>query len=166
MEHAKKRNLGSKRLREAPGRRFGQGRRARTGEMEVKLDIRQETRRQEVLRTKPQVFKQASQAELGNRLTQANRTYGSESRNTRDVYDMPRKDRGTKMLHWLTQRDMNRIKTMGNEFSAVLQEHRPDNKLRQDKWRTGLYEENCERQESNKLCIDKTREYRFLSTQI
>eukprot|EP00972_Heterocapsa_arctica_P016767 2474607-Heterocapsa_arctica.AAC.1 len=61
--------------------------------MEAKLDIRQETRRQEVLRAKSHVFKQACLAETVNSMTQSKGTYGSESRSTRDVYDRPKNDR-------------------------------------------------------------------------
>eukprot|EP00972_Heterocapsa_arctica_P112654 16432983-Heterocapsa_arctica.AAC.1 len=86
--------------------------------METQLDIRKDTRRQEVLRAKPQVVKQTSQAELGKKLTQAKGTYGSEARNTRDVYDIPRKDRKKKELHWLTQRVMNRLKSTSAELRA------------------------------------------------
>eukprot|EP00972_Heterocapsa_arctica_P100519 14821168-Heterocapsa_arctica.AAC.1 len=75
MEHAKKKWMGGPRLREVPGRRLGQGRRARTGAMGAQLDIRQETRRKEVLRAKPQVFKQASLAEPANRRTQDKGAY-------------------------------------------------------------------------------------------
>eukprot|EP00972_Heterocapsa_arctica_P075684 11163224-Heterocapsa_arctica.AAC.1 len=54
MEHAKAKDLGSKGIRELSGRRFGQGRRTRARALETTLDIRQEQRRQEVLRGKPQ----------------------------------------------------------------------------------------------------------------
>eukprot|EP00972_Heterocapsa_arctica_P057658 8505340-Heterocapsa_arctica.AAC.1 len=60
---------------------------------------------------------------------------------------------------------MNRLKTTGTELNAVLQEHRPGNNLRQDKWRAGILEDNCEIKE-NKVFMDKTRECRLLSNKI
>eukprot|EP00972_Heterocapsa_arctica_P008255 1208175-Heterocapsa_arctica.AAC.1 len=55
---------------------------------------------------------------------------------------------------------------MAPDLSTVSQEHRPGNKLRQDKWRAGLYDDNCERKESKSAYRGKTREYRNLSKHI
>eukprot|EP00972_Heterocapsa_arctica_P054958 8103958-Heterocapsa_arctica.AAC.1 len=46
---------------------------------------------------------------------------------------------------------------MGTELSAVLQEHRPDSKLR-------LYEDNCERKESKKNTGNSTPKYNTFET--
>eukprot|EP00972_Heterocapsa_arctica_P051567 7586562-Heterocapsa_arctica.AAC.1 len=61
---------------------------------------------------------------------------------------------------------MNRLKTTSAELRAVLQEHRPGNSLRQNKWRTRIYEDNCEMKENKKVVMDKTRKYRLLSKHI
>eukprot|EP00972_Heterocapsa_arctica_P110826 16319616-Heterocapsa_arctica.AAC.1 len=112
--------------------------------MEAQLDIRQETRGKEVLRAKPQVFKQASLAETANRRTQDKGAYGSESTSRRDVHDRPKNDRGKDELHWLAQRDRNSLTTMRFALSTGLQDHRPDDmEPRPGKWNAGRYEDNC-----------------------
>eukprot|EP00972_Heterocapsa_arctica_P056489 8335471-Heterocapsa_arctica.AAC.1 len=72
--------------------------------MEAHLGIRQETRRQEVLRATPYVFKQATLAASANRRKQDSGTYSSEAKQRRDVYYRPKTERGEDELHWLAQR--------------------------------------------------------------
>eukprot|EP00972_Heterocapsa_arctica_P026204 3858475-Heterocapsa_arctica.AAC.1 len=67
--------------------------------MEVTLDIRQEQRRQEVLRGKPQVFKWIRQ-EVRSRLTQVTVTHSSKE-NNRKGNDMPGDNKLTKELQGL-----------------------------------------------------------------